>query len=389
MKFSKRLSLLNTSIFSKLDEAKQEAIKQGKKVYDFTIGSPNIAPSQAIMDTLVQEASIAKNYMYAIKDSDEFKNSVITYYKERYEVDLNANEVLSLQGSQEGLAHIALAICDQDDYVLIPSPSYPAFKAGAILAGAKIYEMPMLEEYDYLIQFDQIPEEIAMKAKMMIVSYPNNPTGANATDEFFEQLIAFAKKYEIIVIHDNAYSNLVFDGKKGNSFLYYKGAKEVGIEFNSFSKSYGMAGARIGLAVGNEEVIQALKQLKSNIDYGMFMPIQKAAITAFNQDQTIVEETKNTYEYRRNLLVTALNNLGWEVKPCAATMFLWAKIPSNYKSSDEFAYELFQNTAILVTPGSAFGSYGEGYVRIALVQEESVIIEAMEVLASSGFIQKS
>lgn len=386
MKFSKRLALLNTSIFSKLDEAKEEAINQGKKVYDFTIGSPNIAPSKQIMDTMIQEVSIPTNYMYAIKDTLAFQDSVKRYYQNRYQVELNDGEILSLQGSQEGLAHIALALCDPQDYVLIPSPAYPAFKAGAILAGANIYEMPMLEEYDYLIQFDQIPQNIIEKAKMMIVSYPNNPTGANATDAFFEELIAFAKKHQIIVVHDNAYSNLVFDNQEGKSFLYYEGAKEVGIEFNSFSKSYGMAGARIGLAIGNKEVIQALKQLKSNIDYGMFLPIQKAAICAFDQDQSIVEETKNIYQNRRDLIVKGLNELGWSIKPCAATMFLWAKIPEGYTSSDDFAYELFKKTSILVTPGSAFGKYGEGYVRIALVQDEQTILEAIQTLKESGFL---
>ena len=388
MRFSKRMEHLKKSVFSTLNEERQKREVLGLPVYDFTIGSPDIAPSQAIINVLIESASQPKSYMYAIHDLPEFKQAVCDYYFNRYEVELDVNsEVLALQGSQEGLAHIALALCDPGDIVLIPSPSYPVFAAGPKMAGAEIYEMEMLEEYDYLIQFDQIPEDIAQKAKFMILSYPNNPTGAIATDAFYEQAIAFAKQYDIMIVSDNAYSNLVFDGQEGRSFLYYEGAKDVGIEFNSFSKSYGMAGARVGICVGNEEMVGVLRTLKSNIDYGMFVPIQKAAIEALSGDQQIVEDTRKTYQKRRDLLVSGFAKAGWPIKPCAATMFLWAKIPEGYATSDEFAMELLKQTGILVTSGSAFGKAGEGYVRLALVQSEELMRSAIQSLQESSMLQ--
>ena len=388
MRFSKRMEYLKKSVFSTLNEERQKREVLGLPVYDFTIGSPDIAPSQAIINVLIESARQPKSYMYAIHDLPEFKQAVCDYYFNRYEVELDVNsEVLALQGSQEGLAHIALALCDPGDIVLIPSPSYPVFAAGPKMAGAEIYEMEMLEEYDYLIQFDQIPQDIAKKAKFMILSYPNNPTGAIATDAFYEQAITFAKQYDIMIVSDNAYSNLVFDGQEGRSFLYYEGAKDVGIEFNSFSKSYGMAGARVGICVGNEEMVGVLRTLKSNIDYGMFVPIQKAAIEALSGDQQIVEDTRKTYQKRRDLLVSGFAKAGWPIKPCAATMFLWAKIPEGYATSDEFAMELLKQTGILVTSGSAFGKAGEGYVRLALVQSEELMRSAIQSLQESSMLQ--
>ena len=324
MKFSKRMDLLAEGVFSRLDEEKQNMLASGKAVYDFTIGSPNIAPSKEVMDALITAAQQPESYMYSLHDTKELKETIQAWYRKRYQVELNTEtEILSLQGSQEGLAHVALALCDEGDIVLIPAPSYPIFANGPKIAGAELYEMPMLKEYDYLIQFDAIPEEIAEKAKMMIISYPNNPTGATAPDSFYEELIQFAKAHDIIVIHDTAYSNLVFDGEEGKSFLYYAGAKDIGIEFNSFSKTYGMAGARIGICVGNAEIVGILRKLKSNIDYGMFLPIQKAAIAALTQDQSIVKETRETYQRRRNRIVAGAAAAGWHIASCKSTMFLW------------------------------------------------------------------
>lgn len=387
MKFSKRMEQLHTDVFTRLDEAKQEAISKGKEVYDFTIGSPNIAPSKEILDALIEAAHDPKSYMYSLHDTPQLKNTVKQWYETRYHVCLDADhEILALQGSQEGLAHIALTICDEGDIVLIPAPSYPVFANGPKIAGAKLYEMPMREEHDYLIQFQDIPDDIARKAKMMIVSYPNNPTGAIASDAFYEELIRFAKQYDIIVLHDTAYSELVFDGEEGKSFLSYEGAMDIGIEFNSFSKTYGMAGARIGMCLGNREIVAMLRKLKSNIDYGMFLPIQKAAIAALTQDQHIVKETRDTYQRRRDVLIEGFKKAGWNVQSPKSTMFIWAKIPSG-KTSEEFAIELLQKTGILVTPGSSFGNEGEGYVRIALVQSDDVIDKALHVLQQSDMFQ--
>ena len=389
MKFSKRMDLLAEGVFSRLDEEKQNMLASGKAVYDFTIGSPNIAPSKEVMDALITAAQQPESYMYSLHDTKELKETIQAWYRKRYQVELDTEtEILSLQGSQEGLAHVALALCDEGDIVLIPAPSYPIFANGPKIAGAELYEMPMLKEYDYLIQFDAIPEEMAEKAKMMIISYPNNPTGATAPDSFYEELIQFAKAHDIIVIHDTAYSNLVFDGEEGKSFLYYAGAKDIGIEFNSFSKTYGMAGARIGICVGNAEIVGILRKLKSNIDYGMFLPIQKAAIAALTQDQSIVKETRETYQRRRNRIVAGAAAAGWHIASCKSTMFLWAQIPEGYGSSEEFALNLLKCSGMLVTPGSSFGAYGEGFVRIALVQSDEVIEQALQALKESRFFLK-
>ena len=389
MKFSKRMDLLAEGVFSRLDEEKQNMLASGKAVYDFTIGSPNIAPSKEVMDALITAAQQPESYMYSLHDTKELKETIQAWYRKRYQVELDTEtEILSLQGSQEGLAHVALALCDEGDIVLIPAPSYPIFANGPKIAGAELYEMPMLKEYDYLIQFDAIPEEIAEKAKMMIISYPNNPTGATAPDSFYEELIQFAKAHDIIVIHDTAYSNLVFDGEEGKSFLYYAGAKDIGIEFNSFSKTYGMAGARIGICVGNAEIVGILRKLKSNIDYGMFLPIQKAAIAALTQDQSIVKETRETSQRRRNHIVAGAAAAGWHIASCKSTMFLWAQIPEGYGSSEEFALNLLKCSGMLVTPGSSFGAYGEGFVRIALVQSDEVIEQALQALKESRFFLK-
>lgn len=389
MKFSKRMDLLAEGVFSRLDEEKQNMLASGKAVYDFTIGSPNIAPSKEVMDALITAAQQPESYMYSLHDTKELKETIQAWYRKRYQVELDTEtEILSLQGSQEGLAHVALALCDEGDIVLIPAPSYPIFANGPKIAGAELYDMPMLKEYDYLIQFDAIPEEIAEKAKMMIISYPNNPTGATAPDSFYEELIQFAKAHDIIVIHDTAYSNLVFDGEEGKSFLYYAGAKDIGIEFNSFSKTYGMAGARIGICVGNAEIVGILRKLKSNIDYGMFLPIQKAAIAALTQDQSIVKETRETYQRRRNRIVAGAAAAGWHIASCKSTMFLWAQIPEGYGSSEEFALNLLKCSGMLVTPGSSFGAYGEGFVRIALVQSDEVIEQALQALKESRFFLK-
>lgn len=388
MKFSNRMKQLQTSIFNRLNEEKANLLAQGQEIYDFTIGSPNIAPSKEIQNALIEAAKDPVCYMYSLHDTMEFRETIRDWYAKRYDVALDpVNEILSLQGSQEGLAHIALAVCDPGDIVMIPSPCYPIFANGPRIAGAQIYEMPMLKEYDYLIQFDKIPEDIAKKAKMMIISYPNNPTGATAPDRFYEELIAFAKKYDIMVLHDTAYSNLVFDGEEGRSFLYYAGAKDIGIEFNSFSKTYGMAGARIGICVGNKDIVEQLRILKSNIDYGMFLPIQKAAIAALTQDQSCVVETRMQYQKRRDMLVKGLHEAGWDVDAPKATMFMWAQIPQSYEDSEVFAYDLLKKTGMLITPGTEFGELGRKFVRIALVQSEEIIEKALISVKESGFFK--
>ena len=387
MKFSKRMDLFQESIFTHLAKMRYERKEEGKEVIDLSIGAPNISPDWHIMETLSHEAANEKNYVYAITDLPELCQAVREWYERRYGVIIDpATEVCSLLGSQEGLSHLALTIVDEGDIVLVQDPCYPIFRDGPLLAGAKVVGMPLLAENDYLIDFDAIDPEIAQKAKMMVVSYPNNPTCAIANDQFYEDLIAFAKKYDIIVLHDNAYSELIFTGA-GHSFLEYDGAKDVGVEFNSLSKTYGLAGARIVFAIGNHEIIDKIKQLKSNLDYGMFIPIQKAAITAITGDQSCVERTRQAYKDRRDLLVLGCRKIGWDIEVPRGTMFVWAKIPAHYKDSESFTYDLFEKTGVLVVPGNAFGTQGEGYVRMALVQDDHTIEHALELMDQSGIFK--
>jgi len=389
MQFAKRMDRFGEGIFSKLAEIRKQRTAQGENVIDLSIGAPNIPPAEHIRKALCDAAMVPENYVYAITDQKALLDAVAQWYERRYGVNLDPEtEICSLLGSQEGLAHIALSIVDEGDLVLVPDPCYPVFADGPTLAGAELYYMPQKKEHGYLIQLGDIPEEVARRAKFMVVSYPNNPTAVMAPDSFYEELVAFAKKYDIIVLHDNAYSELVFDGKHCGSFLQFPGAKEVGVEFNSLSKTYGLAGARIGFCIGNPEVVSQLKNLKSNMDYGMFLPIQQAAIAAISGDQACVAQTRAAYERRRDLLCDGLKAIGWDMKKPEATMFVWAKIPDKYETSEEFVMDLVEKTGVIVTPGSAFGPSGEGHVRMALVQDEEKINEAIRAIDESGILRK-
>ncbi|MDD4146703.1 MAG: aminotransferase class I/II-fold pyridoxal phosphate-dependent enzyme [Clostridia bacterium] len=389
MKFSNRMEQFGESIFSNLLEIKRKRLKDGVPVIDLSIGAPNIPPAKHILEALCTAATDARNYIYAINDQTALLEAVSFWYKKRYGVDLNPQtEVCSLLGSQEGFLLIPMTILNEGDLVLVPDPCYPIFADGPRLAGAQLYYLPQKKENDYLLQLQDIPENIARKAKLMILSYPNNPTTAMAPHSFYKDLIAFAKKYDIIVLHDNAYSDLVFDNKKCGSFLSFPGAKEVGVEFNSLSKTYGLAGARIGFCIGNAEIVSRLKILKSNIDYGMFLPFQKAAIAAITGNQNCVEETKKAYERRRNILCDGFNAIGWKIEKPEATMFVWAMIPSHYQKSMDFAMDMVEKAGVIVTPGSAFGLSGEGYVRIALVQDEEMLKKAIQAVDESGILQE-
>ena len=389
MKLSKRMDNFGQGVFAALQEIKNARIAQGLPVYDLSVGTPNIPPAPHILDTLVREAANPKNYVYAISDLPELHDAVAVWYRRRYGVELDPRtQVSSLLGSQEGLSHIALAFADDGDTILVPDPCYPVFGDGPLIAGAKLHYMPQRPENGFIIDLREIPADVARAAKMMIVSYPNNPTTALAPDSFYRDLVAFAKEYDIAVLHDNAYSELVFDGKSTGSFLRFAGAMDVGVEFNSLSKTYGLAGARIGFCVGNPEMVAAVKTLKSNMDYGMFLPVQKAAIAAITGDQGCVATTRAAYEQRRNVLCDGLTKIGWNVPRCASTMFVWARIPENFARSQDFAMELVNRTGVLVTPGSAFGPSGEGHVRIALVQDEAVMHLAIAAIRDSGILQQ-
>lgn len=374
MKFANRMNQFGEGVFSRLAVMRKNRLAQGKEVYDLSIGAPNIPPTKRIMEVMAEAVMKPANYVYAINDTQQLLEAVAQWYKRRYDVELNPEtEICSLLGSQDGLSHIALSILDPGDVMLVPDPCYPIFADGPRIAGAELYYMPLQKENDYVIQLQNIPEEIARKAKFMLVSYPNNPTAAMAPESFYHEVVAFAKKYDIIVLHDNAYSELVFDGQSCGSFLSIPGAMEVGVEFNSLSKTYGLAGARIGFCVGNKEVVGMLKTLKSNMDYGMFLPIQAAAVEALTGNQAVVAETRVAYEHRRDVLCDGLIEAGWHMEKPAGTMFVWAPIPDSYQDSESFVADLLDKTGVLVTPGSAFGPSGEGYVRMALVQSEDTM----------------
>lgn len=389
MKFANRMNQFGEGVFSRLAVMRKNRLAQGKEVYDLSIGAPNIPPTKRIMEVMAEAVMKPANYVYAINDTQQLLEAVVQWYKRRYDVELNPEtEICSLLGSQDGLSHIALSILDPGDVMLVPDPCYPIFADGPRIAGAELYYMPLKKENDYVIQLQDIPEKIARKAKFMLVSYPNNPTAAMAPESFYHEVVAFAKKYDIIVLHDNAYSELVFDGQSCGSFLSIPGAREVGVEFNSLSKTYGLAGARIGFCVGNKDVVGMLKTLKSNMDYGMFLPIQAAAVEALTGNQAVVAETRAAYEHRRDVLCDGLIEAGWHMEKPAGTMFVWAPIPSSYQDSETFVANLLDKTGVLVTPGSAFGPSGEGYVRMALVQSEDTMKKIVEAVAASGIFGK-
>lgn len=389
MEFAKRMDRFGEGVFSMLAQMKHRRLEEGNTIVDLSIGAPNIPPAPHILKVLSEECLNPENYVYAIQDQRELLDAAAFWYKNRYGVTLDPEtEICSLLGSQEGLAHIALSIADEGDTVLVPDPCYPVFADGPALAGANLFYMPQRRENNYVIDLKEIPQEVAIEAKLMIVSYPNNPTTVMAPDSFYEELIAFAKEYDIIVLHDNAYSELVFDGKTCGSFLSFPGARDVGVEFNSLSKTYGLAGARVGFCLGNREVVGRLKTLKSNMDYGMFLPIQKAAVAAVTGDQSCVAETRAAYERRRDLLCDGFNRIGWRMERPEATMFVWAQIPDGFENSLDFVKQLFEAAGVLVTPGSAFGPSGEGYVRMALVQDEEAIEAAVRAVDESGILKR-
>lgn len=386
MDTSYRLSRLNTDIFSELDQLKNKYLAQGGNIINLSIGSPDQPPAPHVIEALKNAVSDPTKYGYALTDGLlDFKSAVADWYFHRFGVELDPQkEVLSLMGSQDGLGHIFLSFLNPGDLALIPDPGYPIYSTGVILADGEIFSLPLLKENNYLPDLAAIPEDVALKAKIMVLNYPNNPLSAVCDQSFFEKVVYFARKYGIIVCHDVAYSELAFDGYRPGSFLEVKGAKEVGVEFHSLSKTFNMAGCRIAFIVGNAKIIDALRHLKSNIDYGIFQAVQQAGIAALTGPQDYVKKTALTYQKRRDILVDGLASCGWQIDKPKATMFLWAPIPDHYSSAKEFAVKLLANTGIVVTPGNAFGKMGEGYVRIALVAEAERMREAVRRIKAAG-----
>ena len=373
-----RLQQLQPGIFSQIGQLKSMAEKTGLDVIDLSVGSPDMPPPPHVKEALIRAVEDDGNYGYTLTEGISlFKEAVVNWYKNNYGVSLHPDkEVLSLMGSQDGLSHIHWAVVNPGDIVLTPDPGYPIYHAGPLLAGGHLYYMPLLEENNYLPDFSTIPGDICAKAKIMVLNYPSNPLAATATHEFFEEAVSFAKKHDIIICHDFAYSELSYDGHKNVSFLEVDGAKEVGVEFHSISKTYNLAGCRLGFVAGHAGIIDLLRKVKSNIDYGVFRPVQLAGAAALNGPNACVKRNALAYQARRDALLDELDKYGWIVKRPKASMFVWAKLPPAFSSSEDFAKELLEKTGVAVVPGIAFGKCGEGYIRIGLVQETGRLQEA-------------
>ena len=374
LNFSHRLENLPPYLFIELDRLKAEAIREGRDVIDLGVGDPDLPTPQSIVQELSRQAGKKGNQHYpSNKGLPEFRQAISNWYERRFNLSLNPDtEILPLIGSKEGIAHLPLAFINPRDLVLLPDPAYPVYRSGTILAGGIPYPLPLLKENNFLPELNKIKRGIARKAKLLFLNYPNNPTAAVAPEEFLEEIVNFAKKYNIVVCYDNAYSEIAFNGYRPKSFLEIKGARDVGVEFHSLSKTYNMTGWRIGWVCGQEKIIDALAKIKSNIDSGIFLAIQRAGIVALKE-----VEPQKIYERRKNILVEGLRKLSWNVQEPKATFYLWVHLPSGFSSSLEFSQTLLKEKNIIVSPGVGFGSSGEGYFRIALTVSEEKIKEAI------------
>lgn len=387
--FAKRLDSFQAGIFAVLNEKKNELEASGRKVYNLSVGTPDFEPPAHVMEAVAKAAKKPENYKYSIVDIPQLLDAVSSYYGKRFGVTLAHDEIMSIYGSQEGMAHISLALCDPGDVVLVPNPGYPIFEIGPYLCGAKPVYYDLDKNNNFLPDLSKIPPETARTAKFMVVSYPLNPVCAAAPDSFYEALIKFANAYDIIIIHDNAYSDIIFDGRVGRSFLSFEGAKEVGVEFYSLSKSFNFTGARMSFVVGNREIIEKFKTIRSQIDYGIFLPIQYGAIAALTGPQEGVVQQCRLYEERSKVLCGGLRSIGWDVPDSQGTMFVWAPLPKGYDHSETFCMELMNKAGVVCVPGSSFGTLGEGFVRFALVYDRDILKEIVETIKKSGIIKEN
>lgn len=375
--YSKKIKQLPPYLFAEIDKLKQEAMKQGKKIISFGIGDPDLPTPTPIIQALQRAAEKNENHHYpSYEGLLSLRQEITRWFEARYHVSLNPEtEVLSLIGSKEGIGHLPFAFLDRDDYVLMPNPGYPVYRSGTIFAEGIPHFMPLLKANNFLPDLGKIPTRIANKAKLMFINYPNNPTSACAEKGFFEEVVKFASKYNIIVAHDAAYNEMYFDNNKPLSFLEIQGAKEIGIEFHSLSKTFNMTGWRIGFAVGNKEIVSGLGSIKNNLDSGIFQAVQYAAIEALKNYQALSEDIRKVYQHRRDIVLRKLDELGWKYLKPEATFYVWVETLPGYDSK-KMAMKLLQEQGIVVTPGSGFGEYGEGYIRLAITVGDEAIEEA-------------
>lgn len=385
MQASQRLDRFGAEVFASLNNKLLALKAQGKTIYNMSVGTPDFKPYDHVVEALTQAAQDPEMWKYALRDLPELKQAVCDYYERRFGVSgITPSMVQSCNGTQEGVGHLGLALLDPGDTILVPDPCYPVFEAGAKIADAKLEYYPLVAEHNYLPYVAGIDPEVADRAKYMIVSLPANPVGSVGTPEVYEEIIAFAREHDLLIVHDNAYSDIVFDGEPGGSFLQYPGALEVGVEFFSLSKSFNVTGARIGFLVGREDVVSAFAKLRGQIDFGMFFPIQKAAIACLNGPRDEVEAQRLKYQERRDALCDGLEGLGWERPNAHGSMFVWAKLPGGRTDSMAFCEELMGKAGVVVTPGASFGPSGEGHVRMALVLPPDQIALAVEAIREAG-----
>jgi LL-diaminopimelate aminotransferase len=375
---AERIQKLPPYVFARLDELKAKAREQGLDLIDLGMGNPDGATPQPVVEAAIKALQNPANHGYPpFEGTASFRRAITNWYRRRYGVDLDPDsEALPLLGSKEGLAHLAIAYINPGDLILVPSPAYPAHFRGPVIAGGKVHSLILKAENDWLIDLGAIPEDVAQSAKILYFNYPSNPTAATAPREFFEEIVAFARKYEILLVHDLCYAELAFDGYQPTSLLEIPGAKEIGVEFHTLSKTYNMAGWRVVFVVGNRHIIQGLRTLKTNLDYGIFAALQTAAETALQLPDSYLHEVQERYRTRRDFLVQGLSQLGWNLSKTKATMYLWVPCPVGVSSTD-FALKVLQQTGVVVTPGNAFGVAGEGYVRISLIADCDRLGEAL------------
>lgn len=386
--FASRMKDYEEGIFQILNDKKEELLNQGRTVYNLSVGTPDFQPAEHIIEAVAKASMIPENYKYSLSDLPELIEAVIERFEKRYHVSLNTNEIMSVYGSQEGIAHIGLSLCEKGDIVLVPNPGYPIFSIGPSLANAEVVTYDLIEEDGYLPNLDVLSAEICKKTKFIIVSYPLNPICKAAPEGFYEKLITWAKEKDIIIIHDNAYSDIIFDGRVGGSILSIPSAKEVAIEFYSLSKSYNYTGARMGFLVGNHKIIKNFKKLRSQIDYGTFLPVQYGAIAALTGPDQMIKDQCMEYQKRRDALCSGLRSIGFPIQDSEGTMFAWGKIPDNYSDDISFVMDLMEKTGVICTPGSSFGSLGKGYVRFALVLSVEQINEGINRIKQSNILKK-
>lgn len=378
MRTAKRIEKLPPYLFVTISKKIAEKRAQGEDVITLAVGDPDIPTPRHVIERLCQAAQNPQNHRYPESEGlPQFRNAIAQWYEKRFGVTLEPDrEILPLIGSKEGIGHIALCLIDPGDIALVPDPAYPVYSIGTMFAGGSSYYMPLTEDNEFLPDLDRIPAEIARRAKILWINYPNNPTAAVADHEFFERVVAFARKYDIAVCHDAPYTEVAFDGYRPVSFLEAHGAIETGVEFHSLSKSYNMTGWRVGMMVGNAGIIDALRRVKSNLDSGIPQAIQQAAIEALTGPQDCVTEHNTIYKRRRDRLLQTLNQIGLEARPPSASLYIWARVPAGYTSL-EFATSLLEDAGVVVTPGISYGKYGEGYIRLSLTVPDQRLEEAL------------